>query len=49
MTAEYAAVTTAVGAALLIAGVAVIYWPAALIAAGALLVTVGLVTENRAA
>lgn len=41
------AVATVLGAALVVAGVAVVFWPAALIVAGAFLVAAGLGLEVR--
>ncbi len=46
MSAGYAVTLTVLGAALVTAGIAVIYWPAALVAAGALLVAVGLTVDT---
>ncbi len=47
MSAGYAAVMTALGASLVTAGIAVVYWPAALVAVGALLFTVGLTVDTN--
>lgn len=46
MTATYLLLVTAIGVGMLIAGLAVIYWPAALVAAGLIAVGFGLVTDS---
>ncbi len=47
MSALYAAGLSVLGAALIVAGIACIYWPAALVAAGGLLVTFGLTVDTN--
>ncbi len=46
MTAAYAAVIASAGFALAVGGIAIIYWPAALIAGGLLLLGFGLTADT---
>ncbi len=46
MRARYAAFVTAVGAILVVTGIACVYWPVALVAAGVFLIGFGLTVDT---